>query len=472
MHYNPRIHYTYGGELYHYRTVGSRNGYSKYSWYHPMGRKAIGRRLPNGTYEYTDTDTGTSQKNLEFRKMMRTSDENRLRKGNLQREADIRNAAQTREQKRLNQDKVNRQSKNLQNKLVSTTKANRDARLSSGAAKREADMRNANQNNSLRIASDRQAQKNNRFNNSFIGKALSKAQRAGNWLTERFGSAKTAVGNAARNAYNAISNQDEREAYERARDNLKKNNSAENRKAYDEAKSAYQNHALTKAGRAINDARNSVGLAARNTVTNARNTATRIAKEAPGNIERVLKDARTSIGKAWDGKAGNGSAKEDQKAYSRYGQRAAKAGNRKDVDKWAKAASASGQDYQKSIKGTAERLAKNASETARNVGGRVSETAGRLAKNAGETARGVGSKVSETAKGVSEAATTAVNKTIATANYKKAERKLDSLEKKMQKAADKDVNSLEYQRAEREFYAYRDGEYRAAQREFNRYKNK
>ena len=52
MHYNPRIHYTYGGELYHYRTKGSLNGQSKYSWYRPKGQRAVGRRLPDGTYLY------------------------------------------------------------------------------------------------------------------------------------------------------------------------------------------------------------------------------------------------------------------------------------------------------------------------------------------------------------------------------------------------------------------------------------
>lgn len=354
MHYNPRIHYTYGGNLYHSRPFGSRNGYSTVKGYRPVGKPAAGRiigkdKFGHPIYEYTDTGSN-----------------------------------------RLSTDTKARQ----------TTTNNR---LSRGSAQREADMRNANQNNSLRIASDQQAQKNNRFNNSFIGKALSKAQRAGNWLTERFGSAKTAVGNAARNAYNAISNQDEREAYERARENLKKNNSAENRKAYDEAKSAYQNHALTKAGRAINDAKNSVGLAARNTVTNARNTATRIAKEAPGNIERALKDARTSVknageavsgaarrvgetasnlhnrvGEAWDGKAGKGSAKDEAAKMRNISGKNLTNEQRKmrnDLgDTYAK-------KYSKSIKGQIENAPKNIGKAVKDIGEKISETASKAAKN-------------------------------------------------------------------------------------------
>ena len=57
MSYEP--HLKRGGELYHYRTVGSRNGYSKDPNYRPKGQKAVGK-LVNGKYVYSIQPKKTS----------------------------------------------------------------------------------------------------------------------------------------------------------------------------------------------------------------------------------------------------------------------------------------------------------------------------------------------------------------------------------------------------------------------------
>lgn len=57
MSYEP--HLKRGGELYHYRTFGSRNGYSKDPNYRPKGKKAVGK-LVNGKYVYSIQPKKTS----------------------------------------------------------------------------------------------------------------------------------------------------------------------------------------------------------------------------------------------------------------------------------------------------------------------------------------------------------------------------------------------------------------------------
>ena len=65
MSYTPHLRrengYSYGGSLKHYRTKGSRNGYSNDPNYKPVGQRAQGK-LINGKYVYEDAKAKSSNR--------------------------------------------------------------------------------------------------------------------------------------------------------------------------------------------------------------------------------------------------------------------------------------------------------------------------------------------------------------------------------------------------------------------------
>lgn len=324
MSYNPyNGRYTYGGSLKHYRDKGSRNGYSKNPNYKPIGKKAVGRRLPDGTYVY-DYRMPMSQKerNTERLRTLVTGEDRRGRGGDPIAIAKQRNRIAS-----AIATNANLHGNTLGNKIgrtdfterVKGKKAVTDARniFQRGASavgdwfsKRRAELKTTGKNIGSWL-SDRGKDISRAAKSAYEAISNSDERRALEEAEARYKTDKSAASkfrlNQARKAYDShlltrlgrgsksaldsardfVSNQDEREAYVQAQINFKKNPTAENRKARDDAKRAYESHLLTRLDRGVKSAPgrlskavSQVGDFASNTASNAKGTATKIATYA------------------------------------------------------------------------------------------------------------------------------------------------------------------------------------------------
>jgi len=259
MSYNPYGgKYTYGGNLKHSRPFGSKNGYSTVPGYIPVGKKAAGvivGKRPDGTpiYMYKE-GSGNRQKT---------------------RTIDTKTAMQL---TRNNGYKGKNVSSN-------TLRTGRDQRNMMRNA------RNNNQNapsNTTRAASQERIDKQRKYDKSLIGRLdnATKGVRSavGDWFNERRAELKTTgknvgnwlskrgeeLGRFGKSAYEAISNSDERRAYEEAAANYKKDPNAANRYRMNNAKKAYDSHLLTRLGRGSKDIADTVGRTVSNAARGAR----------------------------------------------------------------------------------------------------------------------------------------------------------------------------------------------------------
>lgn len=277
MSYNPYGgKYTYGGSLKHYRTKGSKNGISNNPSYKPIGQKAVGRIVgtrPDGTpiYDYGRRSGESTQIRNERRQ---NNVQSALNSYNNSRSQSTRDRAN--QQRRIN--------------AASATNAGSRGISSREAAQRQGSRINANQYgntignrvgrtadaigaNARKTANDTKKFVQNTVKNApeTVAKAAKDtrnifqrgASAVGNWFNKRRAELKTTgknvgnwlsdrgrdIGKAARTAYEAISNSDERKAYEKAQANFRKNPTAENKKARDAAKKAYDSHLLTRLDR-------------------------------------------------------------------------------------------------------------------------------------------------------------------------------------------------------------------------------
>ena len=292
MSYNPYGgKYTYGGSLKHYRTKGSKNGVSTDPNYKPIGQKAVGRIIgtrPDGTpiYSYGPQSAGQKDRNTEaLRQRVGT-------KAALDSRAINNNAGVV----------ARREQRNRINAATATNAGSRGI-SSREEAQRKGSRSNANQygntiGNRLGRTGEAVRAKGNkavRDANSFIQNtaknapgAITKAAKdtrnifqrgasaIGDWFNQRRAELKTTgknignwlgdrgrdIGRAAKSAFEAISNSDERRAYEKAQANFRKNPNAENRKARDAAKKAYDSHLLTRLDRGVRGAPSNISRAA------------------------------------------------------------------------------------------------------------------------------------------------------------------------------------------------------------------
>lgn len=383
MSYNPYGgKYTYGGSLKHYRTVGSKNGVSTDPNYKPIGKKAVGRiigKRPDGTpiYSYGPQSAEQKARNTEaFRQRVGT-------KAALDSRAINNNAGVV----------ARREQRNRINAATATNAGSRGI-SSREAAQRKGSRSNANQygntiGNRLGRTGEAVRAKGNkavRDANSFIQNTVKNApetitkaakdtrnifQRGasaiGDWFNQRRAELKTTgknignwlgdrgrdIGRAAKSAFEAISNSDERRAYEKAQANFRKNPNAENRKARDAAKKAYDSHLLTRLYRGV--------------------------RGAPGKISKAARSARDAV-----------SNQDERRAYeqAREAYRTNRtAENRKAYDNAKKAyqdhALTKAERTAKNVASDVGRAARNVSRDARNTTRRVSKDAANMAKNIG-----------------------------------------------------------------------------------------
>ena len=412
MSYNPYGgKYTYGGSLKHYRTAGSKNGVSTDPNYKPIGKKAVGRiigKRPDGTpiYSYGPQSAGQKDRNTQALQRAVSGQQNRSRNSEaLRQRVGTKTALDSRAINNNAGVVARREQRNRINAATATNAGSRGI-SSREEAQRKGSRSNANQygntfGNRLGRTGEAVRAKGNkavRDANSFIQNTVKNApetitkaakdtrnifQRGasaiGDWFNERrkdLGNAGRSVGNwlsdrgrdigrAAKSAYEAISNSDERRAYEKAQANFRKNPNAENRKARDTAKKAYDSHLLTRLERGV--------------------------RGAPGNISRAARSARDAI-----------SNQDERRAYeqAREAYRTNRtAENRKEYDNAKKA-------YQDHALTKAERTAKNVASdvgrAARNVSRDARNTTRRVSKDAANITKNIGAYASTKAKQASD----------------------------------------------------------------------
>ena len=244
MSYNPYGgKYSKGNSLKHSRPFGSRNGYSTNPNYRPVGKKAVGQRrvLPNGQVIYTyagQNDTGSNRYGAQQRSL-RTQ---------------------------YSQKAVSKPSQQISKK---PTNAYTDTGTKNAAG--------GNQRRTL---------------GSYLESARRGAERAGSavgdWLRDR----GRDISKFGRTAYEAISNSDERRAYEQAEANLRKNPNDRNAlKARNAAKKAYDSHLLTQLGRAPG----TIASRGRNAVNQAGEFISTTASNAASTAKRGIEAAGKAI---------------------------------------------------------------------------------------------------------------------------------------------------------------------------------
>lgn len=392
MSYNPYGgKYTYGGSLKHYRTKGSKNGISNNPSYKPIGQKAVGRIVgtrPDGTpiYDYGRRSGESTQIRDERRQ---NNVKSALNSYNNSRSQSTRDRA------------------NQQRRINAATVTNAGSR---GISSREAAQRQGSRINANNYGNDTTGKRFNRTND-YIGANARKtvndtkkfvqntvknapetaakaakdtrnifqrgASAVGNWFNKRRAELKTTgknvgnwlsdrgrdIGKAARTAYEAISNSDERKAYEKAQANFRKNPTAENKKARDAAKKAYDSHLLTRLDRGV--------------------------KGAPGNISRA---ARNAAGTAKRGVEAAGRAisnQDEREAYER-----AEANFRKNpTAENRKARNEAKKAYDSHLVTQASRTATKAGQTVSRAASTVGSAAAEGARKAGETASKLGGQL-------------------------------------------------------------------------------
>lgn len=390
MSYNPYARYRYGGELYHGRTKGSKNGVSNTPGYKAVGKKATGRIIGyrNGTpiYEYTDAGSGYADPRSTAGKQRTLLGRVGLLAGRVG--STVSRAAGN----------VGRTVSGAANQAVKTVKKTArnaynavgnawDGKAGKGTAKdlarlsRNPERENARYNRSIR----------GRLESA--GRAISSAGRsAGNWLTGRANDVGKAARGAAKNAYNAIgkawdgkagkgSAKDDAAAYTRYADQFGPKQ-AESRKlgtrlAYLRAARGanydYDNSIkgrLESAGRAVSKAANSAG--------NWLNDRRRDVGNAVNNI-------RDEVEYAWDGKIGKGTAR-DYAARNDDG------------------TPGRSYAYDNSIRGRLEKAGKAVSKAARGASKYVSDRANDVGKAARGAARNAAGAVGGAANRVRRAA--------------------------------------------------------------------
>ena len=397
MSYNPYARYRYGGELYHGRTKGSKNGVSNTPGYKAVGKKATGRIIGyrNGTpiYEYTDAGSGYADPRSTAGKQRTLLGRVGLLAGRVGNT--VSRAAGT----------VGRTVSGAANQAVKTVKKTAknaynavgnawDGKAGKGTAK---DLAISGASRSAGNLSTARA--NARYNRSIkgrlesAGRAISGASRsAGNWLTGRANDVGKAARGAAKNAYNAIgkawdgkagkgSAKDDAAAYTRYANQFGPKQ-AESRKldtrlAYLRAARGanydYDNSIkgrLESAGRAVSKAANSAG--------NWLNDRRRDVGNAVNNI-------RDEIEYAWDGKIGKGTAR-DYSARNDDG------------------TPGRSYAYDNSIRGRLENAGKAVSKAARGASKYVSDRAEDVGRTARGAANAVGSAARDAGKFVSDRA--------------------------------------------------------------------
>lgn len=277
MSYNPYGgRYTYGGSLKHYRPKGSRNGYSTVPGYNPVGKKAVGIRQPDGSYRYYDPNEKVFTKYPNSSVSSRAAQEAGARNYTAQRRKDARIKRLRDTEDKIARNKVTMQQRESGQRMISSREeqqrkgnrinANAYGNTFGNAVGREITRVGAK---GRKVVTD--VKKGAKKTGSNIGNWLNERRRdVTNWFNQagdnlRNGTVKRSVTNwfdragdnvrkAGKTAYEAISNSDERKAYEQAQANFRKNPSAENKRARDAAKKAYDSHLLTKLGRGVNKA--------------------------------------------------------------------------------------------------------------------------------------------------------------------------------------------------------------------------
>lgn len=347
MSYNPHARYRYGGELYHGRTKGSRNGVSNTPGYIAKGKLAVGKRMPDGTYMYTDTGTGDAtygrQKN--FQRMAAERDRN-------QRQGSAINARMGR--------------------IATNAAGGREAQQAKGSAMN---------------ATLRRDQKQ-KFDNSlqgkvhYAGKAVGKvASNAGNWLGERANEARSTIGRAASNAGNWLNARrndlgnlwDGKAGKGTGLDQMREYGRSGRGKEAQAAKESYNRSIVGR----INNARQNAGNWLRDRGIELGDTAKRAASAA----SRFAGDVARRAGEAWDGKAGKGTAKQQMQAYGRSGR--------------GKEAQEAKERYDRSIVGRLDNARQNAGNWLRDRGVELESTAKKAAGTVGRAASDVARRAGE-----------------------------------------------------------------------------
>ena len=378
MSYNPYARYRYGGELYHGRTKGSKNGVSNTPGYKAVGKKATGRIIGyrNGTpiYEYTDAGTGYADPRSTAGKQRTLLGRVGLLAGRVGNT--VSRAAGT----------VGRTVSGAANQAVKTAKKTAknaynavgnawDGKAGKGSAK------------DLARLSRNPERENARYNRSIkgrlesAGRAISGASRsAGNWLTGRAND----VGKAARNVGRAIDKAwdgkaGKGSALDTARNfhnrGLNTRNSNQRNMAFDLSNQYRDQYNKSIKGRLENVGRAISGLPG---------SISKAARGAAGNAGNWLNERRRDLETAWDGKAGKGSAKDDAYEYFRQGQDGTDQEGFREMDR-----------YNRSIKGRLENAGKAVSKAARGASKFVSDRA----NDVGTAARGAAGKVRDTVSG-------------------------------------------------------------------------
>ena len=406
MSYNPYARYRYGGELYHGRTKGSKNGVSNTPGYRAVGKKATGRIVGyrNGTpiYEYTDIAAIREERNKAI------------------------NDAKRRGRLNVAKAKVAFDKKKFQEQNASRPKT--DVR----EIQRQALINKRNYDRSLIGRIDNATKGTRKAVSGIVGGA---ARSAGNWLRGRANDVGKAARGAAKNAYNAIGNawdgkagkgsaKDDAAAYNRYANDLRAlqsgSRSLKTRQAYvraaNRASSAYDNSIkgrLESAGRSIskaagnagnwlNDRRKdagnwlddrredagkaakkvkaTVGNAARNAgnwLDDRREDAGKAAKKVKATVGNAARNAGRAIDRAWDGREGRGDARDTAYEYDLQG---------RETD-----AARSREAYNRSIKGRLENLPGNIGRAARGaanaVGGAARDAGKFISDRAGDVRR-------------------------------------------------------------------------------------
>lgn len=415
MSYNPYARYRYGGELYHGRTKGSKNGVSNTPGYRAVGKKATGRIVGyrNGTpiYEYTNIAAIREERNktindtkrrgrLNVAKAKVAFDKKKFQEQNASRpKTDVREIQRQALINKRNYDRsligridnatkgarkavggtVSRAAGNVGNWLrgrandvgkaarsAGNAIYNRAGRLWDGAAGKGT---GADRAKGFKGAAASQYQRD--YDRSIVGTA----NRVGNWLNDR----RRDVGNAARNAGRAIDRAwDGREGRGDARDTAyeydlqgRETDAARSREAYNRSIKGRLENLPGNIGRAVSGA----------------------ARNAAGAVGGAANRARRAVEEAWDGKAGKGSAKDDAYEYFRQGEDGTDQEGFREMDR-----------YNRSIKGRLENAGKAVNKAARGASKYVSDRAEDVGKAARGAARSVSGAVGGAANRVRRAA--------------------------------------------------------------------
>lgn len=354
MSYNPYARYRYGGELYHWRPFGSKNGISNTPGYKAVGKlakfimrggkkiylsaaNAIGNAWDGAAGKGTGADRAKAFKGPYGNRYQRAYDRSIVGTANR-----IGGAIKK---------TVGGAAKNAYNAVGNAW----DGKAGKGTAKDQARL------------SRNPERENARYNRSIkgrlesAGRAISGAGRsAGNWLTGRAND----VGKAARSAGNTIYNRAGR-LWDGA---AGKGTGADRAKGF---KGAAASQYQRDYDRSIVGTANRVG----NWLNDRR------------------RGAANAIGNAWDGKAGKGSAKDDAYEYFRQGEDGTDREGFREMDR-----------YNRSIKGRLENAGKAVSKAARGASKYVSDRAEDVGKAARGAANAVGSAARDAGKFISDRA--------------------------------------------------------------------